>query len=107
MEINKKELDKHITGNYGEDQFDNEMNLIEINIDNAEIMAAQLYYLSCNIGTAINTIDDMAKLNWSAVTNNIEQYEFIMAHGDNFIRAVRIIATTLDRAVVIKCQKDD
>ena len=72
-----------------------------------EIWAEGIYKFSIEMARIINKIDDMARFNWNAITNNPTEYEFIMENRDNFIRALRVISTALDRSVVIKCQEDD
>ena len=68
------------------------MDLSEINAENAEQIAMELYKLSIAIGQGVNTVDKMARFRWSAVMANQDQYEFLMAVKDDFVRALRVLA---------------
>ena len=74
----------------------------ELNSENAETLAQQLLTVADQIGSAINNIEDMAKLGAQQIKDEPEAYETAVLQGMEVARSLKILAMRFDRAALVK-----
>lgn len=74
--------------------------------ENAERLARRLWRLARTLGSAVESVDDAAKSDWDAITTEPEAYETLILQGTEVVRALRVLAQRMDRAVCFTNGRD-
>jgi hypothetical protein len=83
MKIDSKELDRHITGNYGEDQFATDPDENDL----YQVVLTSLGFVSVKMADAQNALAEMTLIDqeWEPVLNSLSQmYRDLQQFAKNF-----------------------